>query len=275
MAVAGFVVLRRTPLQGVGNCRDGDAPRPVRFGFHGHGGHFQSVQGDPGVAVGDVDQMGKSIVRQLQRQLPQTAKFVGEGARNDVLYCVLVQRKKREHAAAGQQRRVDLKGRVFGGGPDESDGSVLHVGKDDVLLGLVETMDLVHKQYGVLPVQRLSLPRLGHRFAQVGDAGRHRADRLKVGAGGIGDEPGQGRFAGAGRSPEQDRWNPVGINRPAQHPVLGEDVTLPHELVKGGRPHPLGQWRDVPDILRSTVLEQTADAMAGGHGWITQPRISY
>src|SRR4030065_719522 len=55
-------------------------------------------------------------------------------------------------AAAREQGRDDLEGRVLGGGADESDHAVLDVGQDHVLLRLVEAMDLVDEEDGARAV---------------------------------------------------------------------------------------------------------------------------
>ena len=50
-----------------------------------------------------------------------------------------------KHLAAGQQRAVDLKGGVLRGGADQNDAALFHKGQKGVLLGLVEAVNLVHK----------------------------------------------------------------------------------------------------------------------------------
>jgi hypothetical protein len=71
---------------------------------------------------------------------------VGEGAREDLLHLGGAEPLERVDPAAREQRRVDLEGRVLGGGADQHDGALLDVGQERVLLGLVEAVDLVHEQ---------------------------------------------------------------------------------------------------------------------------------
>ena len=53
-----------------------------------------------------------------------------------------------------KQRPVDLEGGVFRGGADEHDAAFFHKGQKRVLLGLVEAVDLIHKDDGLFAVQR-------------------------------------------------------------------------------------------------------------------------
>ena len=60
--------------------------------------------------------------------------------------------------------RIDLEGRVFGGGADKNHRPILDVGEDHVLLRLVEAMNLVDEQDRPPPLHAeavLSLPNDG------------------------------------------------------------------------------------------------------------------
>ena len=59
----------------------------------------------------------------------------------------------------------------------------------------------------------------------------------------VGDDPRQRRLAGAGRAPEDDRLQDVGVDGLAQRPARGEQAILADNLVERARPHPLGERR--------------------------------
>ena len=48
--------------------------------------------------------------------------------------------------ATGKQRRNHLKTRIFGGSANESDNTLLHSGKERILLTFVETVNFVDKE---------------------------------------------------------------------------------------------------------------------------------
>ena len=267
MAIAGLVVLRGAALQSVGDAVQGDAALAGRVRLRGDHRHLQGVQRHPRVAVGDVDQVGQCFWFQLRRKRGQPPAFVRQRAVDDRSDGVVIQCAEGEHAAPGQERRVDLERRVLGGGADEGDGPVFDVRQDHVLLGFVEAVDLVNEQDGGLLVESLAFLGAGHRLAEISHAGRHCADRLEMRLRDGGDEPGQRSLAGARRSPEQDGRYTVDFYSPAQDPVFGKDMLLPHEFVEGGRSHPLCQRGRFPGALLAPVIEKAAGFMTCGHRW--------
>ena len=272
MAVPRLVVLRRAPLQGIGYGVNPNAPPAAGpgvgfrsiFRFGAHRRHLQGVQRHPRVAVGNVHQMRPRLIVQLRRQHPQPPPLVRQRPPDDVRHRPIIQGIQREHPTAGKQRGVDLKRRVFGGSPDESDRAVLNIGQNDILLRLVETMDLVHKQDGRLPVQRLPFPRPGHRLPQVRHARRHCAHRLKMRLRRGRNQPRQRRLPRTGRPPEQYRRHPVGRNRPPQRPVRPQNMLLSHKLGERRRPHPFRQRRRLQGALPAAVLKKSRRIFTGG-----------
>ena len=65
-----------------------------------------------------------------------------------------------------------------------------------------------------------------------------------MGLGGVGDDPGQGGLAAAGRAPEDQRAEAVGLDQAAQKLALPKDVVLTYVFRDGARPHALGQRGD-------------------------------
>ena len=82
------------------------------------------------------------------------AALVGEGAVEQRDEFVFGERLKSVDAAAGEQRGDDFEGGVLGGGADKPDGAALDVGKEGILLRLVEAMDLVDEEDGARAVVR-------------------------------------------------------------------------------------------------------------------------
>jgi len=98
--------------------------------------HLEGVQGGAGVTVGPVHQVVEGIVvgrgpLRVEAPMKQDADRVRR------------QSVQAEQARARQQGGVDLEVRVLGGGSDQREQAVLHVGQEGVLLRLVEAVDLV------------------------------------------------------------------------------------------------------------------------------------
>jgi hypothetical protein len=76
-----------------------------------------------------------------------------------------------------QKRRIDLKGGVLGGGTDEGQQTRLDMGQKSILLRLVESVHLIHKNKGSFTRLRL-LKGFGllDRFADVFDTAQDGTD---------------------------------------------------------------------------------------------------
>ena len=85
---------------------------------------FDHVQQVPTIPVSHRDQRLARIVIKRQPAAEQLLRPGGELAEGRV-----VEALQDEHLAAGQQRTVEFETRVLGGGPDEHDGAILHMGE--------------------------------------------------------------------------------------------------------------------------------------------------
>ena len=159
---------------------------------------LEGVQQRPGVAVGDVDEMGKGVVVDGQAIEISVPARVGKGVAGNRVEVALGQGFELEQAAAGYQRPVDGEVGVFSGRADQDDGAVLDPGQERVLLGLVEAVDLVDEEDGALAVQVAAVLCLVDRLADVGDPGEHGVDGDEMGARRVGDDVGEGGLAGSG-----------------------------------------------------------------------------
>lgn len=117
MAVGGFVVDRRAALQDVlqlGGVKDlvlaGGAPDL-----------FGERQRGAAIAVGHAHEHGARF--RIERQLAAFDRF---GMHEQLLDRSRVERMKYQHTRARQKRRVELEGRIPGGGADHDDRAVFH-----------------------------------------------------------------------------------------------------------------------------------------------------
>ena len=137
------------------------------------------------------------------------------------------------------KRRVDEEVWVVRRRADEDDCSVLDIGQQDVLLGLVEAVYLVDEEDCALPAELV--PRAVADLADVGDAGNDAGESHEVALGGPGDHFGERRLTAAGRPVEDDVREPVRFDDPAQKLARTEYVVLPDDLVESRRTHPRGK----------------------------------
>ena len=144
------------------------------------------------------------------------------------------------HAAARQQRRVELERRVLGRRADEHDDALLDVRQERILLHLVEAVHLVDEQHRADALREIGR-RLGERLAHVGQAGQHGRDRAELRVGVAGEQQRQRRLAAARRTPQDHRMHVARFDRAAQRRVRREQAMLADDLVERARPHALGE----------------------------------
>ena len=141
------------------------------------------------------------------------------GALQQGLDRLIVEPLEDEHAGPRQQRRIELEGRVLGGGAHQNDGAVFHMRQEGVLLAAVEAVDLVDEQQRAASLLAARLGGVEH-LAQVGHAGMNGRELLEMKIGEIGEQPRHGGLARARRSPEDHRGEPAGLDHARQHALL-------------------------------------------------------
>ena len=218
---------------------DGDAPIRVRLG--GLHRQFQRIQGGAGVSVGHPRQVGERVRRDFHFSAAVSSLRVGQRGQQDRLQILFLQGFQLEYARPADQGLVDLEVGILRGGSDQDHRAVFHVGEQGVLLGLVEPVHLVDEEDGA--VAQFPQPRLGlgHRLADVGHTGQHGVERGELGAGGVGDDAGQGGLAGAGRPMEYQRGKAVRLNGPPQQPARAKHMALTDEFLQRAGAHARGQ----------------------------------
>src|SRR5574337_178390 len=116
------------------------------------------------------------------------------------------------------------------------------MGKESVLLCLVEPVDFIHEQNGPLPAGRSALLGTLEDRAQLGHAAGHSREWNKLPLRMPGNEMGERRLPRAGRSPEDHGRELIGLDGPSQRSILRRDIVLPYKICKLSRTHPLGEW---------------------------------
>jgi hypothetical protein len=147
-----------------------------------------------------------------------------------------------QHLRAGEECRVQLEARVLGRRADQSDGAVLDIGQEAVLLGAIEAVDLVHEQQGAL-ADRGMVARGGEHLAQIGDAREHGRDRLEPQANRFGEQPCDRGLAGTRRTPEHHGRKPAGGDHSPDRAFGSGQMLLPDHVVEPLRPQPVGERR--------------------------------
>ena len=239
MFFAGLVVAQRFVLDGF----FGQAQvEPVELLLNGQTGrHLKAAERNPGVALGVLDQEVETRLLGAQAEPAQSALGVVQGAGQDGFQLIRAERLKHQHPGSGQERRDDLKRRIFGGGAQQDDQALLDVGQKCVLLGLVEAVDFIHKQDGRGAVLELLVASLVKDLTQLLDPRQHGRKGRERHVDRPGQEPGQARLAAARRTPQNQRRQTAAFDHAPQQTLRPQQVRLTHVLVNRPGAHPLGQ----------------------------------
>ena len=92
---------------------------------------------------------------------------------------------------------------ILGGRPNQDYRAIFDPGQQRILLGLVEAVNLVNKEDGAASVLATKFLGSSNRFPDVFHPGQYSINRNEVGAGGVGNNLGQGGFAGSRRAEEK------------------------------------------------------------------------
>ena len=194
------------------------------------------VEHAAGITIGIGNQAGARLRREAG------ALQLGLATRQQGLHRRLVHGTQHMHGRARQQGGIHLERWVFSGRADESEQAGLDVGQEGVLLGLVETVHLVHEHDGAAPRTPCRL-RLLDGLSDVLDASQHRRDGKELGIEGIGHQSRKRGFAHAGRAPQDHGMGLARLESHTQGLAWAQQVILPDDLVDGARAQALGQRR--------------------------------
>lgn len=133
------------------------------------------------------------------------------------------------------------KKRVFGSSTDEHYRSVLNVGKQHILLRLVEAMNLVDKHDSTAASVASVLLRLGDKLAQLGHTAGNGVDGLELFAGDMRDDLRQRCFAGSRRSVKKYGLQHITLNHAAQRTACAHGALLPYKVAEAFGTHAVSQ----------------------------------
>jgi hypothetical protein len=173
----------------------------------------------------------------------EPARNVPQRALDDPRDRLRGERLEHDDLAAGQERAVELEGRVLGRRAHEHDVPRLDVRQEDVLLRAVEAVDLVEEEDRPLGVPGAHRTRLLEHLAHLLHARRDGGVREEDRGGLRGDQPRQRGLAHARRAPEDQRRDAVLGDRAPQEPVGADDLGRPLDLVERARPHAVRERR--------------------------------
>ena len=221
-----FVVLERLLLDRLLDEGAGDPPcfsgGPVRKRRR----RFEAVQGGAGIPIRRPDDVGQGLRFDLETEAAEPAFAVREGGPDDPGEVLFGEGFEGENAHPGEKRRDDLEGGILRRGADQGNQAAFDVGKKGVLLGLVETVDLVHEEDRPAPVEPPQFGGLVDDSADLLHAGEHRGEADEVGLRLPGQDPGECRLSRTRRTPEDDGEDTVLLNGPPQKAVRSDEVIL-------------------------------------------------
>ena len=173
---------------------------------------------------------------------------------------VLGVRRELVQAAARDERADHGVERVLGRCADQRHEPRLDDRQERVLLGLVETVDLVDEEHRALTVRAEPLARTPDHGLHVGlargDGRELLEDRLRA----RGDDARERRLARPGRAEEERGADPVLLDRAPQGRALADELGLARELAERLRAQAVGERRMRRPSHLGRVVEQA-------HGW--------
>ena len=135
-------------------------------------------------------------------------------------------------------------------------------GKQRVLLGLVEAVNLVDEQQRPLAAAGQVVAGLVEHFAQLLHAAGHRRKLAELALARGRQQPGQRRLARARRAVEDHRAQPIGRQQSPQQLSLAQKMLLADELVERRRPHPRRQRLGLAEIVGFGFGEQVGHVLS-------------
>jgi hypothetical protein len=100
-------------------------------------------------------------------------------------------------------------------------------------------------------------------FADFLDADGGSVELLEVGFGVVGNQRGEGGFAGAGGAVEDDAGKPVGLEHAAEKLAGTEEVLLAGEFVEGAGAHAGGEGSGLVEVLLAVAGEEIHRGIIG------------
>mgnify|MGYP001159731230 CR=1 FL=1 len=152
-----------------------------------------------------------------------------------------------------QERGIQFEAGIFRRRADQRDRAILDKGQKTVLLRPVEAMNLIHEEQRLRALARMVPGRRKH-LLEVGDARKHRRDRLEPHAHRVGEQARYRRLAGTRRSPEDDGGQASGRDHAADRAVRSGQMLLPDDIGQCARAQPVGQRGGVARLVGGGII---------------------
>ena len=262
--VAGLVVGEPTARVGLEHVLGGDEERravalPLARGVDHLARELERGERGAAVAAGERHDLVLRLGR--ERKAAREAALVGEGPPDELAERVVVERLELHHAAAADERGVDLEVGVLGRCPDEHDRAVLHRVQQRVLLAAVEAVYLVDEEDGAPTEREQAAPGGLDLAAQVLDRSRDGADLDELGVRGARDDARERRLARARRAVEDDRRERVVLDGAPQPRPRADGLRLTDEALERGGAHAGGERRVLVSAGVLNVREEGVHGM--------------
>ncbi len=148
-----------------------------------------------------------------------------------------------KYRAAGNQRRIDRKKRIFSSGTDENQYPSLDIIQQDILLCTIKTVNFIDKKHRPRPVHCESVASTPDNLPNIPDAGRRGAEIVKFSLRVVRNHRRQRGLADSGRTVKYQTTEPVGLEHPCQQLIGPKKMPLSDKFIKIPRPHPSRQRR--------------------------------
>lgn len=177
----------------------------------GGGSKFEGSEAFAGVAIGGLGDVEECVGFGAEGDMADAAVGFGERAVEEGEEVVRGEGFEGEEDGAGEKGGGEIEEGVVGGSADEADVAGFDVGQEDVLLGFVEAVDFVEEEDRFFAGGFFAVDGLLEGAADFGGVVLYSAELDEVGVGGLGDEVGEGGFAGAGWAVEDEGGEGAGV----------------------------------------------------------------
>ncbi len=116
-------------------------------------GQIQQIEKPAGIPICSLQQAPSQFRRKINGDGTKAQDFITQRPLQNVHQIGVIQSLEYINPCSGKQRVDKSETGIFSRGPNQDDNAFFHIGKQGILLGFVETMDLINKKNGVLPLR--------------------------------------------------------------------------------------------------------------------------
>ncbi len=198
----------------------------------GHHAEFERVQCFAGIPLAGIGQEPQRVIADLDWILAQAALRIGQRAAQQADDLLGREGFELEDLRAGNQRGIDVEGRVMGCRADQAHRALLDIRQQHILLGLVKPVQLINEQDRPAAGLGEAVRRRRGNPSQIGDGRPDTAETLEMAAGGAGDDFCQRGLTGPRRTVQQDGTDPVRLDRAPQKLTGFQQMRLADKFVQ-------------------------------------------